>query len=661
VVNGRIRPAAVAAGAVLALLGMSAPGAALTRAPWQGGAVPAARHPYAGAPHSPRLLRQLAGGHGPSGPAALGAAAAAGALEGVDVASYQHPRAAAIDWAQVAAAGIQFAAIKATEGTYYQNPYALSDIAAARAAGLSVMAYAFAIPNGDGGSPSATAQADYLISYLSKGSSGVPAIMLDIEYDPYNSTDHSNECYGLSTSAMVSWIAAFAAEVQKRTGHMPIIYAPPSWWQDCTGGSGAFAQTPLWAPYVSTAPPPPAVVPGWANWAFWQYTSTGTVPGIASAGHTDLDQLNPAVLPLLSPGSQSYQAGAPELWQLRPADPVAGQAVSYSASGLPAGVLASTGGDVTGWPAAPGTGTATVTATATVTGGQAISGTVSFPWTVVSPPDVGQAGLVRLDFAGMCLREEGDRSSGGTPAEIWTCDSASAAQRWTYVQDGTLRISGMCMTIPAGASNGTRTLLEPCAGAAGQQWRTAYPGALGSAPGTQPTTLVNPGTGMCLTDPGWSRSSGTHVEVRACTGAPNQAWTLPAGPIASQIPGKCAEADGGQAANGTRIALAACDGWTRQSFTVAADGTLRVYGRCLDVSGSGTASGTPAVLQACDGSAGESWHLVPVGGDGDVAVMLVNPHSGLCLADPADATASGTGLQALACSTADPGMAWRVS
>jgi len=658
---GSIRPMAVVAGAVLALLGMSAPGAGLTRMSGQDGAAPAARHPYVGAPHSPRLLRQLAGGHGPSGPAALGEAASAGAVQGVDVASYQHPGGAAIDWAEVAADGIQFAAIKGTEGTYYQNPYALSDIAAAEAAGLSVMAYAFAIPNGDGGSASATAQADYLISYLRKGSAGVPAIMLDIEYDPYNGTDHSNECYGLSTSAMVSWVAAFAAEVQKQTGRMPIIYAPPSWWQQCTGGSGAFAQTPLWVPYVGSTPPPPAVVPGWANWAFWQYTSTGTVTGISSAGHTDLDQLNPAILPLLSPGAQSYQAGGPERWQLSPADPVAGQAVTYSASGLPAGVSVSAGGEVTGWPASPGTGTATVTATATATGGQAISGTVSFPWTVASPPDAGQAGMVRLGFAGKCLRDQGDRSVSGTPAEIWTCDSASAAQQWTYVQDGTLRINGKCLTIPAGAPSGTMAVLEPCAGSAGQQWRLAYPGALGSASGTQPTTLVSPGTGMCLADPGWSRTSGTRVEVRACTGQPNETWTLPAGPIASQIPGRCVDDDGGQTANGTKIDLSSCNGWTRQSWTVAADGTVRVYGQCLEVSGSGTASAAPAVLQACDGAAGETWHLVPAGGPGDVAVMLVNPHSGLCLADPADATAGGTGLQVLACSAADPGMAWRVS
>jgi len=46
----------------------------------------------------------------------------------------------------VAASGIRFAAVKATEGAYYPNPYALSDLAGAKAAGLSVVAYAFDYP-----------------------------------------------------------------------------------------------------------------------------------------------------------------------------------------------------------------------------------------------------------------------------------------------------------------------------------------------------------------------------------------------------------------------------------------------------------------------------------------------------------------------------------
>ena len=142
---------------------------------------------------------------------------------------------------------------------------------------------------------------------------------------------------------MVSWISSFSAEVRSKTGRLPIIYTPPSWWNTCTGGSTAFGQTPEYA--SSGSPPRPA---GWASWSFWQYSSTGTVAGIAATAATDLDQLNPGVLPLLDPGNQQDTSGSAVDWQLRRADPVTGQLPSFSAAGLPPGVSVNSGGRVTG-------------------------------------------------------------------------------------------------------------------------------------------------------------------------------------------------------------------------------------------------------------------------------------------------------------------------
>src|SRR6266567_17952 len=254
-------------------------------------------HSNVGATHSQQLLRQLAGTSGGTTAGQVAQSAMAGAVQGVDVASFQHPLGADINWPEVAAAGIQFAAVKATEGAYYPNPYAPADLAQARSAGLSVVAYAFAIPNGDGASKSAAVQADYLLSHLNGVGSSVP-IMLDIEYDPNISTDKTNQCYGLTPAALVSWVSAFDTEIQRKTGRLPIIYTPPSWWNTCAGGSTAFGQMPLWVPALTTAPSP-ALPTGWGNWSIWQYSSSGTVNGINDAGNTDLDQLNPAVLALL--------------------------------------------------------------------------------------------------------------------------------------------------------------------------------------------------------------------------------------------------------------------------------------------------------------------------------------------------------------------------
>jgi lysozyme len=280
---------ACCAAASLSLTGFKA-------APAPTGHARTADHFNVGATHSPRLLRQLAGPATRAGPGRQvpgpAAAAARGAERGVDVASYQHPNGAAINWPRVHASGIGFAAVKATEGAYYRNRYALADLAQARAAGLSVVAYAFAIPNGNGASRSPVAQADYLLRYLGTMSRSV-RVMLDIEYNPYG-----RQCYGLSARAMVSWIASFNFEIKAKTGRKPIMYVPVYWWAACTGSSTGFGRRHLWVPDYTTAPRP-LLPAGWKTWSFWQYTSSGTVRGIQDPGHTDLDRANPAISPVL--------------------------------------------------------------------------------------------------------------------------------------------------------------------------------------------------------------------------------------------------------------------------------------------------------------------------------------------------------------------------
>lgn len=246
-----------------------------------------------GATHSPQMLAELAGppGAAPSPPGS-NAPAQSAQRRGVDVAAYQHPNRAAINWRKVARSGISFAAVKATEGTYYRNPYALSDLTAARAAGLSVGAYVFAIPNGNGGRRGAVPQADYLLSYLGRLAARVP-VMLDIEFNPYS----GGECYGRTAARMVSWVERFSAEIQARTGRRPYIYTPQGWWNPCTGGSAGLHRNRLWVPNYTTASSP-AMPGGWTTWRIWQYTSSGTVPGIQDPGFTDLDRLQRGVTSL---------------------------------------------------------------------------------------------------------------------------------------------------------------------------------------------------------------------------------------------------------------------------------------------------------------------------------------------------------------------------
>jgi GH25 family lysozyme M1 (1,4-beta-N-acetylmuramidase) len=188
-------------------------------------------------------------------------------VQGMDVSGYQGN----VAWSTAYANGARFAYVKATEGTTYTNPYFSQQYNGSYNVGMIRGAYHFAHPN----SSSGTTQADYFVNHgggwSGDGKTLPPA--LDIEYNPSGAT-----CYGLSQSAMVSWVRAFSNEVHYRTNKYPMIYTTLDWWTTCTGNSSAFAATnPFWvAKYSSTPPTPPS---GTGTWTMWQYASSGTFPG----------------------------------------------------------------------------------------------------------------------------------------------------------------------------------------------------------------------------------------------------------------------------------------------------------------------------------------------------------------------------------------------
>ena len=325
-------------------------------------------------PHSPQLLHQLAT---PSA-AATNQATALTTVRGIDVASYQHQNGAAISWASVARAGYKFAAIKTTEGNYYVNPYAISNIVSAMSAGLYATVYHFAIPNITTGA----VQAQFALKY-SKYRSGGRALplMLDIEYDPYVNTDHTNECYGLSAAAMRTWISSFVSTARSLTGQYPIIYTTANWWDTCTGSSTAFGADPMWvAAYGVSSPPMPA---GWPAYTFWQYSSAGTVSGVSTAGGTDLSYFNPSVVGLIDPGSQASKGGTKVGMQVASLDALARATLKFTASGLPPGLSITAAGDITGT-IKKGTAGAVKSYRVTVTAKNAAGATASatFGWQV---------------------------------------------------------------------------------------------------------------------------------------------------------------------------------------------------------------------------------------------------------------------------------------
>lgn len=306
-------------------------------------------------------------------------------LPGLDVAAFQHPVSSAhpggapIYWNTVGRAGYKYAAVKGTEGDYYVNRYAAGDVKSAKAAGLDVAPYHFGIPNASGGA----AQAQFAVEYsgYAPGPRTLP-LMLDIEYNPYVSFDHTNECYGLSAARMTAWLAGFVTEARVLTGQYPVIYTTADWWDTCTGRSAAFGADPMWiAAYGFSSPPMP---PGWKAWTFWQYTSTGSVPGVATRGTTDLDTFSPATVGLISPGAQSAVTGARVSLAVASLGAMAGEVLTYSAAGLPPGLSLGPGGTITGiiGPGAAVKTPVTYRVTITVRNAAGATSAATFTWKV---------------------------------------------------------------------------------------------------------------------------------------------------------------------------------------------------------------------------------------------------------------------------------------
>ncbi|MFJ4898396.1 GH25 family lysozyme [Streptomyces sp. NPDC088727] len=193
---------------------------------------------------------------------------------GMDVSSYQ----GSINWTSVRGAGIEFAWMKATEGTTYKDPTFSTNYLGAYNAGVIRGAYHYGRPDVSGGAAQANFFADNGGAW-SRDNLTLPGV-LDIE----------GTCYGKTPAAMQSWILNFYNTYKARTGRDVVIYTSPSWWNSCTGGwSGMSARSPLWVAHWTSAGSP-SIPTGFPFWTVWQYTSTGSVSGIS--GNVDRDRFS---------------------------------------------------------------------------------------------------------------------------------------------------------------------------------------------------------------------------------------------------------------------------------------------------------------------------------------------------------------------------------
>lgn len=194
---------------------------------------------------------------------------------GVDVSAHQGE----IDWPRVAAAGVEFAVIRAgyrgyTEGGIYQDAYFAQNVEGALEAGLKVGVYFF--------SQAVTVQeaeeeARQVLEWIAPYDVQWP-VVFDWERQS-GETSRTRETDGETVTACA---AAFCTAVENG-GYVPMVYFSPSKGYTLLELS-ALTDWPFWLAHYTD---------GWAASSFryhfdmWQYTSGGTVDGIS--GNVDLD------------------------------------------------------------------------------------------------------------------------------------------------------------------------------------------------------------------------------------------------------------------------------------------------------------------------------------------------------------------------------------
>jgi GH25 family lysozyme M1 (1,4-beta-N-acetylmuramidase) len=207
-------------------------------------------------------------------------------IEGIDVSHWQ----GSINWTSVRNSGVEFAFMKATQGTTYVDPTFAANAQNATNAGVLVGPYHFCNLNTDTSNPldpvnEANHFLDVIQPYYNSGLYLPP--VADVEGFPaFGSTAEARAF----TSA---WVQSFSDTIYGALGVRPIIYGSLSTANSYYTSSVA-SQHELWLAWWKSSgtsnPPTPADTPLWGPWQFWQWTDSGSIPGIA--GNVDRDLFN---------------------------------------------------------------------------------------------------------------------------------------------------------------------------------------------------------------------------------------------------------------------------------------------------------------------------------------------------------------------------------
>ena len=188
---------------------------------------------------------------------------------GVDVSHHQGD----IDWARVAGDGIEFAYLKATEGSTFTDPAFAANVAGARAAGLRVGGYHYftlCSPPGP--------QADHFVATWRSVGLGPRALPPVVDLELIGNCDPPPVA-----SAMLAAARDFVSRVEDATRRRVVVYVHPDFEATYPGLVDALDRR-RWVRRTGSRPPP-------GDWWMWQRSDHAQVAGISTP--VDLDVLRP--------------------------------------------------------------------------------------------------------------------------------------------------------------------------------------------------------------------------------------------------------------------------------------------------------------------------------------------------------------------------------
>lgn len=180
-------------------------------------------------------------------------------IEGIDVSYHQK----IIDWPKVIASGIKFAFIRVSDGGFFDPKFKQNW---AEAKPIVRGAYQYFRPR-----QNPQRQAEMMLKYAPDAD--LP-LVLDLE--TLDGVDHAT---------FIGRVDAWRDIIIEETKRKPIIYTSAGFWNRL--GVGATIGGDLWVAHW-TARPKPFLPFIWKDWAFWQYSDKGAVPGITEI--VDLDR-----------------------------------------------------------------------------------------------------------------------------------------------------------------------------------------------------------------------------------------------------------------------------------------------------------------------------------------------------------------------------------